>query len=92
MGLKATELWNKIHENNELEILEKDGLHKGEAEGKQPNVSVNVLRISLRKQYLDFLTAYGGNDDEGMKKRLADIRNIAGILFLRLQQGGEMII
>lgn len=84
MVLKALRLWEQIRENVCLEELEKDGLCRGEQRGKKPDVPVEVLQDALGKQYRDFMRAYGVFDENERKRCLADLRNVAGILFLKL--------
>ncbi len=84
MVLKALELWRQISENWDLEQLEKEGLWRGEARGKKPDVPVEELQDALGKQYRDFMRAYGIFDESEMKRCLADLRMVAGILFLKL--------
>jgi len=49
-------------------------------------VTLNVLFESLGKQYRDFVRAYGINDEEDMKRCLADLRNVTGCFFLKLME------
>lgn len=86
MVLKALALWNQITENVHLEELEKEGLCRREQRGKKPDVDVAVLCDSLGKQYRDFVRAYGISDRQEMKRCLADLRNVAGIMFLKLEE------
>ena len=79
----ASGLFDSIKNNKELNEYELAGLVEGEKRGKKPNVPLKVLTDALHKQYLDFLKAYGDDDKEAMKKTLADLRSVAGILFLK---------
>lgn len=81
----AIGLFNSIKNNKDLNEYELSGLAEGQKRGKKPNVSLEVLNDALHKQYLDFLKAYGQDDEERMKKCLADLRNVAGIFFLQIQ-------
>ena len=96
MASKALKLWRQIRENISLEEMEKDGLFRGEERGKKPDVSFDILVGSLSKQMEDCHTAIQRLNNEyyltldeaktELKKCLADLRNVAGIMFLRLEE------
>jgi hypothetical protein len=84
---KADWILKQIKENNELYERELGGLIEGEQRGKKPTVSIDVLMMALQKQFLDLRQDYALSDPCWVgraKKDLADIRNVAGILFLVL--------
>lgn len=83
------ELWKKIHEDHELEELEKEGFHRGSLKGKTMDKPIGPIVDSLKKQWRDFLTAWYENDDEKIKRSLADLRNVAGCVFLKLKEKQE---
>ena len=76
-------------ENPELKGLEIQGFLRGLKRGKTMDVPLHVLFASLEKQHRDWLIAYGGANISEMKKTLADLRNVAGIIFLKLNEGGD---
>jgi hypothetical protein len=80
-------LYHEIRADSDLAECELAGLTKGEKRQKKPNVPIEILFYSLQKQWRDFEKAYRKNADnnEEVKKCLADIRNVAGILFLNLK-------
>jgi hypothetical protein len=78
--------YNLIHENKRLENFEKQGFLRGVKKKKTMNVDIFVLFDSLGKQYRDLVRAYGINDKEDMKRCLADLRNVAGCLFLKVEE------
>lgn len=89
MVLKGLELHRKIDENEELKELERQGFVRGEKKGKHMNVSLKELMQSLRKQYLDCLGAYNSKKISDMMCTIADLRNVAGCVFLKLEEGGD---
>lgn len=82
----ANHLFNSIKNDKMLNEYELSGLAEGRKRGKTPDVPLTILNDSLHKQYLDFLKAYGDDNQEEMKKCLADLRNVAGICFLQLSK------
>ena len=70
----------------DLRKLEFSGFVEGVALGKTMNVPLKTLAASLDKQYHDFLKTYGDDDPEAMKMALADLRNVAGCVFLKLKE------
>ena len=71
--------------NKELKALEIEGFVRGLRKGKTMNVTLDKIVLeSLHKQYLDFLKAYGSQDKDEMKRTLADLRNVAGCVFLKI--------
>lgn len=85
MIFDALKLWERIRQNLVLEELEKEGLCRGEQRGKKPDVSIDVLALAVHKQYRDFVRAYVDDDKKEMKRCLADLRNVAGLVFLKLE-------
>ena len=83
------ELWYEVDGNDELSRLERDGFVRGEKRGKIMDVPLAILYASLRKQYKDWLVAYDNKNILEMKTTLADLRNVAGIIFLKLNEGGD---
>ncbi len=71
----------QIRDNKELLNLEEAGFRRGDEKIKTMDVSSNDLKGSLYKQLMDYL--YAPNVDE-TKRSLADLRNVAGCLFLKL--------
>jgi len=76
-------------ENPELEELEIQGFVCGLKRGKTMDVPLRTLFRSLEKQHDDWLVAYVNKNILEMKKALADLRNVAGIMFLKLNEGGD---
>lgn len=75
-----------ISENKELKKLEIEGFVRGCEQGKTMNVAFSVVAKSLRKQWNDWVKVRFSSDPEKMKRALADLRNVAGCLFLKLQE------
>ena len=86
MVLTGLKIWHKIQANNNLEALEKAGLARGDEKGKRPDVPIETIHNSLKKQFFDFeieYRKYEGNTLK-LKQTLADLRNVVGIMFLSL--------
>jgi len=85
----ASMLWEKYSENPELKELEIQGFLRGLERGKTMDVPLQTLFTSLQKQHKDWLFAYFSKNIPEMKKTLADLRNVAGIVFLKLNKEGD---
>ena len=91
----ASLLWEKYSENPELKELEIQGLLRGLEKGKTMDVPLEVCFKSLEKQYKDWVRAFNIKPEKAkhkipaMKKSLADLRNVAGIIFMKLKEGGD---
>lgn len=93
----ASLLWKKYSENPELKDLEIQGLLRGFERGKIMDVPLEVVIDSLKKQWDDFLATWTGYKNlpktkttiEDLKRALADLRNVAGIIFIKLKEGGD---
>jgi len=85
----ASILWEKYSKNPELKELEIQGFLSGLKRGKTMDVPLRTLFRSLEKQHDDWLVAYVNKNILEMKKALADLRNVAGIMFLKLNEGGD---
>lgn len=90
---RAFAIWQRINENPELKSLEKDGFARGEARGKSMDYPFMSVVLSLHKQIDDVNEVLDVNLDEtnpdfrtSLKKALADLRNVAGCMFLKLQE------
>jgi hypothetical protein len=79
-------LLQQIRDNKELLDLEEAGFLRGDKKGKTMGVSESKLYYSLVKQWTDFLNAWNSKDDLAVLKTLADLRNNAGTLFLKVQE------
>ncbi len=79
-------LLQQIRYNSELFQLEDDGFLRGDKKGKTIDVGEGELFCSLVKQWTDFLDAWNDKDDLAVLKTLADLRNNAGTLFLKIQE------
>ena len=78
-------LWKAIRNNKKLQALEKRGFTRGKRKGKTMNAPLGEFYSSLSKQWRDFADAYVCCADVGHVMRcLADLRNVAGCLFLKL--------
>ena len=88
----AAELHKRIRQNRELQQFEIKGFLRGAEKGKTMNVTFEQLVQSLTKQYDDFihqLVYYytsAPTDLESLKQKIADVRNVAGCLFLVVQR------
>jgi len=87
--LKGLEIYNTIQASKELEELEIKGFLQGEQRGKTMDVTLKTMFESLKKQYRDWVKAYNSKQISEMKKSVADVRNVAGCIFLKLLEGGE---
>lgn len=90
---EAAELLKTINDNDELSSLELDGFIRGIRKGKTLNVNLDMLTHSLRKQMgdyeskrIDYILGKATIDD--LKRCLADIRNVAGCIFITLKPKG----
>jgi len=92
--IKWKRLWQKIVMNGELMELEQLGFEHGEKQGKTMDVPLEIVVESLYKQIEDFRAAwynyqvhtYKQHTIPLLKKTLADLRNVAGCVFLKLQE------
>jgi hypothetical protein len=87
LDFRAAYILQQIQTNSELIEREMGGLVEGERRGKKPTVSIDELVMALQKQFRDLQQDYALFDPCWVgraKKSLADIRNVAGILFLAL--------
>lgn len=84
----------RIWENPALRSLEVLGFKHGSRKGKTMKVNLQTVVNNLYKQVEDFRQAYHGYlrdpDDAdlqaNLKMKLADLRNVAGCVFLKLQE------
>jgi len=89
-----SKLYEKIARNGELIEYEKIGFEKGEKKGKTMDVDAYVVLRSLEKQMADLsyhfdmrmLDVYEDFDLSAIKQAIADVRNVAGCLFLKIQE------
>lgn len=86
----------KIWEHGILKRFETEGFIRGSKKGKTMEVPLANLVESLEKQVMDFQQAYYAyliNQDQenvdDFKQKIADIRNLAGCVFLKLSSGNE---
>ena len=89
--MSAQQLHRAIMDNVELRAYELRGLLRGEEDGKTMNVPLSTVLHSLEKQEKDLAEAIlkfyvKQVDAASLKKCLADIRNVAGLCFLKLQE------
>jgi hypothetical protein len=94
LEFRAAYILNQIQTNSELIEREIGGLREGERRGKKPTVSIDVLMMALQKQFRDLQQDYALYDPCWVgraKKDLADLRNVAGILFLVLDGKAPVI-
>lgn len=93
MVLEGLELYRQIEECAELIALKEEGFMEGYDKGKTMDVSVGELQKSLGKQWDDFKAAYYRftitrckRNPKQLKKDIANLINVAGCLFLKLQE------
>jgi hypothetical protein len=84
---KAEKIWKMISRDFKLAELERSGFVKCVARktclnGVSHEERIRILRESLIKQFKDFEEA----EYEDRLEALADIRNVAGLLFLALKE------
>jgi len=92
----VVKLWSKVTMNGELIDLEKAGFERGEKRGKTMNCDWIVLSRALEKQIADLqyaidiglieATSEGLTNLAEIKRCIADVRNVAGCLFLKIQE------
>ena len=83
--MKGINLWIKIESCKDLKLLEIRGFIRGEEKGKTMDVPLERVFQSLQKQWKDLENAfYCCSDNNELKKCIADLRNVAGCLFLKL--------
>ena len=87
--MKGTRIYERIQTIVELRNLEIQGFIRGEKKGKTLDVPLVTLKMSLAKQFQDWLKAYDSKNIPDMKKAIADLRNVAGCVFLKLLEGGD---
>jgi len=85
----VTDIWNKIENCTELKQLEALGFLRGAKQGKTMDVPLEKVFQSLKKQWHDLVWAYSNyttvsKDTSELKRCIADLRNVAGCLFLKL--------
>lgn len=89
--LRAQRMLEALVNNDELNKLELQGFVRGFNKGKTMNVSLDELFNEVNKQYVDFLRAYHAlplSTLAEMKRTIADLRNVAGLFFLKLMEKG----
>lgn len=83
-------LWDQIRNNSNLGVLELAGFIKGDICGKTMDVDSKTIFNSLDKQWWDFLMAWNTNGaSENIGESLANLRNVAGLLFVKLEEEEE---
>ena len=80
------DIYNAIQASKELDDLEIQGFIRGDEKGKTMDVPLQALFVSLAKQYNDWVDAYDTRIISKMKRSIADIRNVAGCVFLKLME------
>lgn len=91
---KGKKLWRFIDNLPQLKILEIAGFERGEQKGKTMDVSITELWNSLDKQWRDLIdtkTAIlnGFKPLDSIKQPIADLRNVAGCLYLKVLEKEE---
>ena len=86
---EAAEILKRINDNEQLSSLELDGFIRGIRAGKTMDVNLDVLKNSLMKQVGDWNSAFvdyilGTATLGDLQRCIADIRNVAGVIFLKL--------
>jgi len=88
--MDSDELWNKIRNNEMLQVREREGFKRGEARGKHMDYAAwTIFEISLVKQWNDLFKAMCTGKASDKMRCIADLRNVAGCLFLKVEE--EMI-
>lgn len=85
-------IWLDIETCKELKQLEIKGFQRGKKKGKTMSVPLSKIFESLMKQWRDLHTTFFefyhlysyGKDSSDVKKCIADLRNVAGCLFLKI--------
>ena len=94
---EAFKLYLRYTQNPQIMKLEHAGFVEGLKRGKTDKVPLEIIVTSLEKQWGDFLATWTGYKNlpktktttEDLKRTLADLRNVAGIIFLKLNEGGD---
>jgi len=89
--LKGEEILERIRVNEALLEYELRGFLRGDEKGKTLNVSLDVLKNSLNQQHTQFESTYidyvlGKKSRGDLMRCVADVRNVAGCIFLKLQE------
>lgn len=88
---KARYLWESIRYDLELKYHELEGFKRGVLQGKSMDVSVDDMRFQVKRQFRQLTSEFYPNYDKPerikkIKRRIADLRNVAGCLFLKIQE------
>jgi len=86
IDFESLKIYHDLENCTELHRLEADGFIRGTEKGKTMNVPLWDLEESLRKQYRDWIKASVDGNVHEMKRTLADLRNLAGCVFLKIQE------
>lgn len=88
--MKGKKIWEKIQKNEKLKELELAGFRRGDRKGKTMDVPLSEMFGSLSKQWKDLHDAYYlGLDTGTLMKHIANLRNVAGCLFLKIDPSEE---
>ncbi len=84
-------LLEQIRDSKELLDLEEQGFRRGDEKGKTMDVLFNEIKESLYLQEGQLIGAiarmdYGKRGNDDVKRKIADLRNVAGCLFLKLAE------
>lgn len=84
-------LWQLIYTDEELHGFEVDGFLRGKLKGKSMDVPLIVLLKSLDKQWKDYCFARLSEDPKEIRQKLADLRSVAGCVFLKVEKLGDTL-
>ena len=82
--LSGLNLWSYIQRNKKLNNALMKGFNKGTKNQKSYDVPIHIIVAHLNQHQIKFRDAFIKNDVEKMKENIADMINIEGILFLKL--------
>ena len=80
-------IYSRIRDNERLQDLELLGFRRGQEQGKTLAVTVDTVYANLEKQWRDLTNAWHATprDYAHIHRCLADLRNVAGCLFLNTE-------
>jgi len=82
--LNGLNLYYYIQRNIKLKHALMEGFKKGTKNKKSYDIPIHIIIAHLNQHQIKFRKAFIKNDIEEMKENIADMINIEGIIFLKL--------
>ena len=82
--LTGFNLWSYIKRNKKLNDALIKGFKKGTKNQKSYDIPIHIIIAHLNQHQIKFRDAFIENNVEKMKENMADMINIEGIIFLKL--------